>query len=137
VWAGVRGKQQVEAQELGADAVVALDDDAEVAALPELDCIADTVGGEPVKKLLSKVKRGGTLGSVTGEPPGAKERGLSVHAMLTHPDSKRLGELARAVAEGRLRLPIAKKLPLAAAAEAHRLAEKGGLGGKLVLVGAS
>ncbi len=137
VWAGVRGKQKSEAAKLGADAVVALDDEAEVAALPELDCVADTVGGETIQKLLSKVKRGGTIGSVVGEPPGAKERGLVVHPMLAHPDSKRLAELGRAVAEGRLTLPIAKKLPLAAAAEAHRLAEKGGIGGKIVLVGAS
>jgi NADPH:quinone reductase-like Zn-dependent oxidoreductase len=136
VWAGVRQKQKDEAGKLGADAVVALDDESEVAALPELDCIADTVGGETIKKLLDKVKQGGTIGSVTGEPPGAKERGLVVRAMLTHPDSKRLAELGRAVAEGRLAIPIAKKLPLSAAAEAHRLAEKGGSGGKVVLVAA-
>ena len=136
VWAGVRGKQKEEAGKLGADAVVALDDESEIAALPELDCIADTVGGETIKKLLDKVKQGGTIGSVTGAPPGAKERGLVVRPMLSHPDSKRLTELGRAVAEGRLAVPIAKKLPLSAAAEAHRLAEKGGTGGKIVLVAA-
>ena len=136
VWAGVRAKQKAEAAELGADAVVALDDGAEVAALPELDCLADTVGGETTQKVLGKLKQGATIGSVVGEPAGAKERGLVVHPMLSHPDAKRLAELGRAVAEGRLRVPIAKKLPLAAAAEAHRLAEKGGTGGKIVLVGA-
>jgi hypothetical protein len=49
---------------------VALDDDAELDRLPRLDSIADTVGGETIQKLLSKVKAGGTIGSVLGEPPG-------------------------------------------------------------------
>src|SRR4029077_19513288 len=37
VWAGVRGKYRAEAAKLGADGVIALDDDAEIAKLPALD----------------------------------------------------------------------------------------------------
>jgi NADPH:quinone reductase-like Zn-dependent oxidoreductase len=133
VWAGVRRTQRAQAAELGADGVVGLDDEAELAALPVLDAIADTVGGETTTRLLTKLKPGGIIGSVVGEPAGAKERGLVVHAMLTHPDSKRLGELARSVAEGKLVIPIAKKLPLAEAGQAQLLAQKGA-GGKVVLV---
>jgi len=135
VWAGVRAKQRDEARTLRADGIVAIDDDADIAKVPQLDAIADTVGGEPTKKLLAKVKAGGTIGSVVGEPAGAKERGLEVRSHLAHPDSKRLGELARAVAEGKLVIPIAKKLPLAEAREAQLLAQKGA-GGKVVLLGA-
>jgi len=134
VWAGVRGKQKADAAKLGADGVVALDDDAEIGKLPQLDSIADTIGGDTIKKLLGKVKPGGTVGSVVGEPAGAKERGLIVHAMLTHTDAKRLAELGRAVAEGKLVIPIAKKLPLTEAREAHKLAEKSA-GGKVILTG--
>jgi len=72
VVAGVRGRQKEEARKLGVD-VVALDDDAELKGLPQLDAIADTVGAETVQKLIGKVKPGGTIGSVRGEPPGAKE----------------------------------------------------------------
>ena len=50
-----------------------------------------------MKKLLDKVKSGGTIGSVVGEPAGAKERGLVVRAMLTHSDAQRLARLTRAV----------------------------------------
>ncbi len=39
---------------------------------------------------------------------------------------KRLGELAQAVAEGKLVIPIASRFPLAEAAAAHELAEKHG-----------
>jgi NADPH:quinone reductase-like Zn-dependent oxidoreductase len=133
VYAGVRGRYRAEAGKLGADAVVAIDDEAEIAGLPVLDGIADTVGGETTQKLLGKLKPGGKLGSVLGEPAGAKERGFVVKAFLTHSDPKRLGELARAVADGKLVIPIAKRFPLAEAAAAHALAEKH-VDGKVLLV---
>jgi NADPH:quinone reductase-like Zn-dependent oxidoreductase len=134
VYAGVRRSQKSEAAKLGVDLVVALDDDREIAGLPQLDCIADAVGGEMIKKLLGKVRPGGTIGSVVGEPAGAKDRGLVVRAMLAHSDGKRLAELARAVAEGKLIIPIAKRFPLDQAREAQKMAEAGA-GGKVVLIG--
>jgi len=134
VIAGVRAKQKGEAAELGADQVVAIDDEAEIAALPHLDAIADTVGHETIARLLSHLKPGGTLGSVLGEPPAAKGKPITVRAFMAHPDAKRLGELAAAVASGGLKIPIAKRLPLAQAAEAQRLAERGGSGGKVLLL---
>ncbi len=134
VWAGVRATQRTEAAALGADGVVALDDDAELAALPALDSIADTVGGETIARLLGKLKPGGVIGSVVGEPTGAQERGFVVRAMLTHPDAKRLAELAESVATGKLLVPIAKRLPLAEAGQAQAMAQRGA-GGKVVLVG--
>lgn len=133
VYAGVRGSQKAQAVALGVDGVVALDSDAEIDALPELDAIADTVGGDAIKKLLGKVKAGGTIGSVVGEPEGAKARGLVVRSMLAHSDSKRLAVLAQAVADGKLVIPIARRFPLGQAAEAHKLAERGA-GGKVILV---
>jgi NADPH:quinone reductase-like Zn-dependent oxidoreductase len=132
VLAGVRARQKAEAAKLGADGVVALDDDAEISKLPQLDAIADTVGGPTTGKLLGKVKPGGTIGSVVGEPPGAKERGLVVRPMVSHPDPKLMARLAQAVADGKLVIPIAKKLPLSQAREAHKLAESG-IGGKVIL----
>jgi NADPH:quinone reductase-like Zn-dependent oxidoreductase len=128
VYAGVRGKHKADAAKLGAEAVVVLDDDAAIDKLPPLDAIADTVGGDATQKLLGKVKPGGTIGSAVGEPAGAKERGLVVRAFHAHPDSKRLGELARAVAQGELVVPIARRFPLAQAAEAQRVAEAGAAG---------
>jgi NADPH:quinone reductase-like Zn-dependent oxidoreductase len=133
VIAGVRAKQKAEAQKLGAEQVVALDDDGEISRLPQLDAVADTVGGETIEKLLPKIRKGGTIGSVVGEPAGAKERGLEVRAMLTHPDSKRLRELAEAVARGDFEIPVERTFPLAQAGQAQKLAEKGGVG-KVLLV---
>jgi NADPH:quinone reductase-like Zn-dependent oxidoreductase len=134
VYAGVRAKHKSEATTLGADGVVAIDDDAEVARLPVLDGVADTVGGDAVQKLLGKLKPHGKIGGVVGEPQGAKEKGFAVKAIVTRSDPKRLGELVRAVADGRLVIPIAARLPLADAAAAHALAEQGA-GGKVLLLG--
>ncbi len=134
VLAGVRAKHRSEAAGLGADQVVALDDDGEIAGLPALDAIADTVGGEVTQRLLGKLKAGGTIGSVVGEPTGARDRGLVVRAIMAHADSRRLAELAGAVAGGKLVIPIARRFPLAEAAQAQKLAESGG-GGKVLLAG--
>jgi NADPH:quinone reductase-like Zn-dependent oxidoreductase len=128
VLAGVRTKQIEAAKELAADGIVALDDEASLAQLPPIERIADTVSGETLARLLPKLKPGGIIGSALGEPPSAKERGIKVNAFHTHPDSRRLSELSRAVASGRLVVPIEKHFPLAEAAAAHALAERGGVG---------
>jgi NADPH:quinone reductase-like Zn-dependent oxidoreductase len=133
VLAGVRRKQLDQAKQLGADGVVALDDDAALAELSPLDRIADTVGGETLTKLLPKLKSGGVIGSVVGESPAAKSRGITVHAFHAHPDGKRLAELALAVASGELVIPIAKRFPLADAAAAQALAEGGGVAKVLLM----
>jgi NADPH:quinone reductase-like Zn-dependent oxidoreductase len=125
VIAGVRKSQLAEASALRAERVVALDDSAAVAALPTLQGIADTVGGETIALLLPKLGKDGTLGSVVGEPPGAKERGIRVRAIHTRPDSKRLSALAADMASGDLVLPITGRFPLADVREAFRAAEGG------------
>lgn len=133
VFAGVRDKHRAEAATLGVAAVVVLDDEGELARLPALDALADTVGGPTTQKLLAKLKPAGRIGSVVGEPAGAKERGLSVRTFLAHPDSRRLAELGRAVAAGKLLIPIARRFPLVQTAQAQKLAENGA-GGKVLII---
>lgn len=133
VIAGVRARQRREALSLGADEIAAIDDEQEIAALPQLDAIADTVGGETIARLLPKVRAGGTIGSVVGEPAAAKGRDVRVRAWMAHPDAKRLRELAEAAARGELKIPIEKRFPLAQAREAQKLAERGSVG-KILLI---
>jgi NADPH:quinone reductase-like Zn-dependent oxidoreductase len=135
VWAGVRQSQREAALALGVEGVVALDVDGEIAKLPTLNGIADTVGGETIRKLYDKLKPGGVIGSVLGEPGGAKERGFVVRAFTARTDSAMLSKYASAVAAGKLVIPIAKRFPLAQAPEAQRIAENGKLPGKILLVG--
>ena len=133
VIAGVRAKQKAEAETIGAHAVVALDDDAEIASLPELDAIADTVGGETIGKLLPKLKKSGVLATVLGKPPAADQAGTKVNEVFASPDAKRLYELAVDVRDRRLVIPISNRLPLSEIRKAQTLAEKGGQGKIAVL----
>jgi NADPH:quinone reductase-like Zn-dependent oxidoreductase len=134
VIAGVRKTQQQAADELGADHVVAIDDEAAIARLPELDSIADTVGGQTIAKLLSHLRSGGRLASVLGEPAAAKGRPIVVRAFVAQPDAELLGRLAQAVARKQLTIPIAERLPLAKASEAQARMEQGRVQGKILLL---
>jgi NADPH:quinone reductase-like Zn-dependent oxidoreductase len=131
VIAGVRKKQLDAARALGADEVVALDDNPE---LPQLDIIADTVSGKTLEALLPRLRSGGILASVLGEPPSAKGKPIEVRALLAQPDGDLLARYARAVAEKRLMIPIAERLPLARAGEAHQRAEEHQVDGKILLI---
>ncbi len=134
VWAGVRGAQRSAATKLGVDGIVALDDEREIQNLPTLDSIADTVGGDTLKRLYGKLKRGGVIGSVLGGPPGATELGVVVHAFMAHADAETLVKYGVEVAERRLAIPIAIKRPLAEAAQAQAFAETQHPPGKVLLL---
>jgi NADPH:quinone reductase-like Zn-dependent oxidoreductase len=130
VIAGVRKKDLDQAKTLRADRVAAIDEGA--ADLPQLDAIADTVGGETIQKLMNHLKPGGTIGSVLGDPKGAKERGFKVSSFMAVPNAPQLREMAEAVVRGELTIPIAKRFSLAQAPEAQRAAEAG-LAGKALI----
>jgi NADPH:quinone reductase-like Zn-dependent oxidoreductase len=132
VWAGVRSSQKAAAASLGVEGVVALDADHFAEQLPELDALADTVGGVTTQVLLDRVKRGGSIGSVVDDPPGARERGLEVRHVGAHPKPDRLATLLGAIADGSLVIPIAKRFSLSQIREAQAAAEQG-LGGKVVV----
>jgi NADPH:quinone reductase-like Zn-dependent oxidoreductase len=132
VIAGVRKNQKPEALLIGADQVIAIDDDHEVASLAELDSIADTVGGSVIEKLLPKLKKDGTLGTVVGKPPAADKTGIHVGEVWAQPDAKRLAALADDVLAGDLVIPIGKRFKLSEIRFAQTLAEKGGTGKVLI-----
>jgi NADPH:quinone reductase-like Zn-dependent oxidoreductase len=137
VIAGVLNTQVQEAASLGADQVVATDDDNAMANLPQLDAVADTVCGNTAEKLIAKVKRGGLFASVLGAPQNAKQYpAVKVVLVLVYanPDAKILLYMAQAVKAGRLKIPIERKLSLKDADKGHAAVAKGGVGGKLLLV---
>jgi NADPH:quinone reductase-like Zn-dependent oxidoreductase len=129
---GVRSSQRAEAERLGADRVIALDDVKEVGSLPELDAVADMVGHEAIDRLLPHIRKNGVLATVLGAPASAAGRDLRVVPIWAHPDSARLEELGREVARGSFSIPISRKFKLSQIREAQQLAEKGGIG-KIVL----
>jgi NADPH:quinone reductase-like Zn-dependent oxidoreductase len=134
VIAGVLKSQLDQTKTIGADQVVATDDDGAIANLPLLDAVADTVGGRTAEKLISKVKPGGVFATVLGAPQNAaKYPSVKVVAVFSKFDRKTLEFMAEAVRDGKLVIPISQTLPLSDAAEAQAAAEKGGIG-KILLV---
>ncbi len=134
VIAGVLKSQMDEAKTIGADQLLATDDDNAIANLPMLDVVADTVNGKTAEKLIAKVKPGGVFASVLGAPRNAEKcPTVKVVPVYATPDAKTLQFMAEAVRDGKLVIPISRKLPLGKAAEAQAAAEKGGIG-KVLLV---
>jgi NADPH:quinone reductase-like Zn-dependent oxidoreductase len=134
VIAGVLKRQFKDAKTLGADQVIATDDDTAIANLSSLDAVADAVGGKTAEKLIAKVKPGGIYASVVGAPQNAADYpSVKVVKVFSKFDRKTLESMAEAVRNGKLAIPISLKLPLSEAAMAHAMAQKGGTG-KILLV---
>ncbi len=134
VIAGVLKRQMDETKTVGADQLVATDDDTAIASLPPLDAVADTVGGRTAEKLIARVKPGGVFASVLGAPQNAaKYPSVKVVPVFSKFDRKTLEFMAEAVRDGKLVIPISQKLPLSEASEAQAATEKGGAG-KILLV---
>jgi NADPH:quinone reductase-like Zn-dependent oxidoreductase len=90
-----------------------LDDEDAFKTLQPVDVVANTVRGKTAEELLGKVKENGIFASVTGVADNAKDY-PSVHciAFVSKQDPNTLLYMARAVKDGRLKVPISKKLPL-------------------------
>ena len=134
VIAGVLKRQMDEAKTVGADQVVATDDDTAIANLPPLDAVADAVGGKTAEKLIARVKPGGVYASVVGPPQNAAQYpSVKVVHVFSKFDRKTLEFMAEAVRDGKLVIPISQTLPLSKAGQAQAAAEKGAVG-KILLV---
>ena len=134
VIAGIVERQMEQAQTVGADQIVATDDEAAITNLPQLDAVADTVGGTIADKLLAKVKPGGVFASVAGASATAGQYpSVKVIFVFSQFDRNTLELMAEAVRDGSLVIPVREELPLREAARAQADVEKGGIG-KVLLV---
>ena len=131
VVAAVRENQKAEALALGAEAAIALG--AESWAGPGFDHVVDTVGGPAVAALCRHLLPGGRIATAATTP-------IDPEGLLAVPefyavagDARELEELLAAVAGGEIAVPVAQVLPLEEAAQAQRLTDAGGAGGKIIL----
>jgi NADPH2:quinone reductase len=143
-------------RQLGADHVILYRDNNVTDAIMEwtagrgVDVVLDTVGGETFRQGLTATRVYGQV--VTLLDPGtdvkwseARNRNLGIHftLMLTPmlqdlPEAREhqgeiLNRCAGLIADGKLRPVVSQILPLAEAAQAHRLIEAGHVQGKIVL----
>jgi NADPH:quinone reductase len=118
-------------ESLGASEV--LPRDADLSGTRPVDGVLDAVPLGPERSTPTLRDGGTAVFTRTPDPPGPN-RELRFETILVKPDAVALTRFAEQLAAGRLRTRVAQVLPLDEAAEAHRLAEAGGLHGKVVLV---
>jgi NADPH:quinone reductase-like Zn-dependent oxidoreductase len=129
VIAGVRRFQLDQADSIGADEAIALDDPAAFAAIPQVDLVANMLRGKPATDLLAKVKDGGTFASVTGAPDGAKDYPkVRVVAFVSKQDREVIAFIADAVNSGKMTIPIGLREELKNAGAGQAAFTKGGIG---------
>ena len=134
VIAGVQRFQLDQADNIGADETIALDDPAAFATIPQVDIVANAVRGKPATDLLAKVKDGGTFASVTGEPDGAADYPkVRVVSFRSNQDRAAIASIAEAVNAGKMTIPIGRRDELKNAGAAQAAFTKGGIG-KVLLV---
>jgi NADPH:quinone reductase-like Zn-dependent oxidoreductase len=135
VIAGVRASQVADAQSLRVAGVLAIDDDAAIAAFGPVDAIADTVGGETAAKLMAHIKPGGRIGFASVLPEGTAEKfpSITVTRVFAGPDPSKVREFADDIRDGKFVLPIGARMALKDAGDAQELAQKGGIG-KILLI---
>ncbi|MGL4497523.1 MAG: zinc-binding dehydrogenase, partial [Planktothrix sp.] len=144
-------------QELGADLVINYKETNFVEKVLEwtgeegVDLGFDTIGDEVFYQTVSAVKNYGDLVSILEPDPKLgnlkearlKNLRISLELMLTPmlqarihdqlDQTKILQQCARLIDEGKLKILVNQTFPLAAASEAHKVLEAGGMKGKLVL----
>lgn len=134
VTAGVTSGQLSQANNLGAEHVVALDLPEAFESLPQFDIVANCVRGKTAEMLMSKVKPGGVFASVTGAPANAKNYPLvRVVEFVSKQDPGTMRYIANAVVAGRLSIPIDRKISLSETAAGMAAVAKGGIGKVLLL----
>jgi NADPH2:quinone reductase len=130
--AAVRGAHRESALALGADEVVDLGHDDWPG--PLFDHVLDTVGGEEVGRLCTRLKPGGRILTAATTPIPVAGLPAQPEFFRVQPDARQTRQLGEAVAAGEIEVAIAKVLPLSKAQEAQALTDRGGLGGKVILV---
>jgi NADPH:quinone reductase-like Zn-dependent oxidoreductase len=101
-----------------------------------IDVVLEGMAGEVRERSWKTLKPGGILIALTGAPPTdvmAAERGFTQKTIWVHPDQTQLTTIAGLVDSGKVRAIVETVVPLAEAAQAHRMVETGHTRGKIVL----
>ncbi len=128
--------------ELGASACIDYSSEDVATRVRELtggsvDAVADLVGGRLLSAVIGAIRPGGAMAAIATpelDLDPLLDANLTLHGVLLQDDGDRTRQLAGLLDSGALRPVISRTLPLADAAQAHRILEGGHTGGKIVLV---
>lgn len=100
-----------------------------------VDVAYDTVGEDVQVRSTGVVRKGGVLVTILAPRPEAQSaKGIRLQYVFVAPNAAQLKRLAALADAGILKTHLAAVLPLAHAAEAHRMIQTGHTRGKIVLV---
>jgi NADPH:quinone reductase-like Zn-dependent oxidoreductase len=106
----------------------------------EVDVVLDTVGGDLPQRSYGVLRRGGRLVTTAAQIPPeeiaaqAAGRGITVSGVMARPDVAQLGEVARRIDDGQVRVAVAQTYPLAQAPAALDAVHAGHHTGKIVIL---
>ena len=137
------GRQVMHAQMSGSGAAACIDytcedvaSRARALAGGPVDAVADLVGGRLAQAACAALRPGGQIAAIATpelDLDSLLDANITFHGVLVQDDGDRTRALAALLDRRALRPVISHVLPLAAAAEAHRILEGGHAGGKIVL----
>jgi NADPH:quinone reductase-like Zn-dependent oxidoreductase len=119
---------------LGADEVVDYHSVRFEEKLKDIDVVLNTVDADTGARSIAVVRPGGILVSVNGAAPDAQCEAAKIRCAVTgHATGEMLGPLSALADEGKFRVHIDQRFPLAEAAKALELNQQGHTGGKIIL----
>ena len=129
------GRNEEFVRRLGADQFIDYKKAKFGAEVSDVDVVFDTVGGETQDRAFQTLKRGGVLVSTVNPPSEekAKQFGVKGAMVMVTPKPDQLAEINRLVETGKLKVRVAKVLPLAEVKKAHQLSASGHADGKIIL----
>lgn len=131
------GRNEAFLRELGIDLFIDYTTTPVEQVARDVDLVIDTVGGENGDRLLSVLKRGGTLIPTTwGHYSTERAASASLiieDVVLLLPTTAQLAEIGKLIDTGRVRVEVSMVQPLAEAYKAHQRSESGHARGKVVL----
>lgn len=145
-WKGARviavasGRHEDFLRKLGADEFIDYTKARAVDVVDDIDVVIDAVGGPDSSRLLTVLKRGGTMLPVffaEYDPEETAKLGVSVSNIQVRSSGPQLAEIGRLLDDGTLRVGVDSTYPLSEAAAAHARAAQGHIQGKIVLTVAS
>ncbi len=119
---------------LGADEIVDYHSVRFEQKLKDIDVVLNTVDAETGARSIAVLKPGGILISVAGAAPAAQCEAARIRCAVTGPATgEMLGSLSELADQGKFRIHIDRRFPLAGAAKALELNRQGHTGGKIIL----
>lgn len=97
--------------------------------------VLDLIGGATMERSFAVLARGGRLVSTVGQPDEPRAAAQSVRAvhMWSHPDGGQLTEITALIEADKVRPHVSRVFPLSEIREAHTVAQREHMQGKLVL----